>query len=169
MELRDFLLAMFNALPDKKIDGKKRLQKIVHLMKESGAKVNADYRILHYGPFSNEVADAVDELSTYGPIQESMDKVNVGSYDTYLYVYKLEGEQDDLPVLGSEQEELVEKLNNCSTTVLEVTSTISFYQSEGFSYGEAVSKTRYLKPTKTIEPVLRQADKILELINSRKS
>lgn len=170
MELRDFLLAIFKVLPDKKIAGKKRLQKIVHLMKEAGANVDVnDFRILHFGPFSYEVADCVDKLSIYGPLQENFEMVNIGSHEALQYVYKLEDDLDSIPELAIEQKKLVCDLNNFSTTVLEVASTISFFISQGDLHDRAVERTKHLKPTKTVGPVLQRSDEVFELIGSMKN
>ena len=61
-----FILSALQTLPDHTITGKKRLQKLAMLLQVSGLKIDADFSLHHYGPYSFELADAADELDWAG-------------------------------------------------------------------------------------------------------
>src|SRR5262245_16788301 len=45
-----------------KVEGRKKLQKIVHILKARGHDFPQHFGYLHYGPFSSEVAAEMDSL-----------------------------------------------------------------------------------------------------------
>ena len=52
------------------IVGKVRLQKIVYLLDQMGMNSGYSYEYHHYGPYSAELADSVDEDVVFGQIEE---------------------------------------------------------------------------------------------------
>jgi uncharacterized protein YwgA len=163
MHLTKLLPAVVQASPSGKVQGRKRLQKIIHLLKLSGADVEADHYLLHYGPFSDEVASTTENLVYQGTLAEDLEVV--GAYKTCQYVYRLGEYAPASYPLGKIDEELVAKLGALSTVELEVASTIGFFECMGESREEAVSEAKLLKPSKTSnELVMASAVKILSLL-----
>ena len=56
------------------IVGKVRLQKIVYLLDQMGMNSGYSYEYHHYGPYSAELADSVDEDVVFRQIEEVYSK-----------------------------------------------------------------------------------------------
>lgn len=165
MELDTRILSVVKTLPDNEIEGRKRLQKLIHLLQLSGLEVPAEFRIHNYGPFSEEVALAADDLVNKGALSESVKAVGV--YGTHQYLYKLANpKKTKVAALAPHARKLVLTLDQFSTVELEVASTIGFFEAQGYSCKDAVEQTKSMKPNKTIPTVLDKAKKILELVKS---
>ncbi|MEX5214546.1 MAG: hypothetical protein NW703_10320 [Nitrospiraceae bacterium] len=162
MKLSSLVPAIINALPSGRVEGRKRLQKLVHLLQLSGADVSAEFEILHYGPFSTELASTVDDLTYEGKIKEDVEPVGV--YGTYQYVYRLGDPSTFIPELQDIDRALVRRLDEASTVVLEIASTIGFFESSGSDRKDALLQTKEIKPKKAIDSVLQEASKVLEMI-----
>ncbi|MDA0524902.1 hypothetical protein [Methanococcoides alaskense] len=79
---KDFLREMFSGIPD--IKGRTKLQKIVFLgQEELGLDKQFDYDEYHYGPYSQELTDTLDEMVFEGDIIEDCE--THGEYITYCY------------------------------------------------------------------------------------
>jgi len=117
------------------VPGRKRLQKIVHLLQESGA---AEFRyrfILHYfGPFSRELASDLDFLRAAGLLKEEPPAEGDGAY-----VYSASGKEASERICelygGARSQpdwaQLAERLNNEATPLLEALSTVVFLARRG--------------------------------------
>ena len=78
MHAEDAVLAIITALPDRRIKGKKRLQKLAFFLKSAGAKFDARFDIRDYGPFSREIAAAAQALSLKGRVEEREEPIGAG-------------------------------------------------------------------------------------------
>lgn len=162
MKADEAVVGILEALPEHKVQGKKRLQKIVHLTQLAGANIEARYYILHYGPFSKEIANAVNLLSLTGIVREEVHPSGV--YGRLQSVFSLSDVAGSQNKLSSKFKKLVAELNRFSTIELEVASTIGYFSDEGDPPSKAIQKTREMKPEKTKGPVLRNANRILGLV-----
>ncbi len=79
---KDFLREMFSGVPI--IKGRTKLQKIVYLgQKELGLAELFEYDEYHYGPYSQDLTDTLDEMVFEGVIVEDC-KIR-GDFITYCY------------------------------------------------------------------------------------
>ena len=132
-------------------------------MKHSKVDIEANFRILHYGPYSYEVADAIEELVILGKVTEKEEPI----HDFFQSTFSLHDESSDIDGLGGREKRLFDSIDTRSTLVLEVASTIAFFEDEeGCSREKAIENTKYLKPTKTSPFVLSEAKKLLEELKS---
>ncbi len=163
MGSNDAILAVLAASPNHRIEGRKRLQKILWLVKLAGLPVDAEFEISHYGPYSERVANTADLLSVIGKIDESEEPL--GSFNMIQSVYTLPSQPlsggRDAPALPGPYNGLVAFLSDFSTTELEVAATIGYFKQSGLSESAAIARTRSMKPNKTISPVLAKAKHIL--------
>lgn len=165
MTLKRLILGMLGSLPEGQISGKKRLQKLAKLLELSGLNIEAEFEILHYGPYSRELAQAAEFLVLTGQIEESSEPVGV--YRTYQSVYSLPDAGNSVFRLSKKYRDILRKLNEYSTVELEVAATIGHFQTnEGLSYKTAVEETKFMKPTKAIRPVLDKAKNILAICHN---
>lgn len=170
MDIQEFIPATINTIPSKKIKGRKRLQKIVHLLELAGADVEGNFDLLHYGPYSKNVSNAIEELEFLGMIKESVQAIGV--YDTIQYVYEI-GDLFEVNKKFAElpdeiDRRLLEKIEGYSTIDLEVASTIGFFETQGSDREIAKEKTKEIKPNKMIPTIIQNAEEILSFVNSTK-
>ena len=81
------LLSLFHFANDKKIEGRKRLQKLVCILKH-GHSVPFSYNFIpyYYGPYSEDLTDTVDSLVGLGLLTETKEMYPSG---IPKYVYEL--------------------------------------------------------------------------------
>ncbi len=53
------------------IKGRKRLQKVVYFLSQAGCRLDVDYHLHHYGPYSREVANLTDVMVSEGLLSET--------------------------------------------------------------------------------------------------
>lgn len=168
MDILDFIPATINTIPSKKIEGRKRLQKIVHLLELAGADVEGNFDLLHYGPYSKKVSNAIEELEFLGMIKESVQAIGV--YDTLQYVYEIgdlfEANKSVNELTEQIDKRLLENFEDYSTVDLEVASTIGFFESQGSKRDQAKERTKEIKPKKMIPTVIQKAEEILSFVSS---
>jgi uncharacterized protein YwgA len=165
MHAEDFVLAIIAALPDRRIKGRKRLQKLAFLLKTSGARCDAHFNIRDYGPFSREIAAAAELLVLKGRIEEREEPI--GASSTFMTVYKVQSDAEGtIPPLQDKYKQLLRRLNDFPTVDLEVAATLQFFKSVRFAAETARRKTIELKPMKTTPQVMKNVPKILDTVLS---
>ena len=166
MNAAESMLVLLSALPERKICGKKRLQKLAFLLKSAGADFQYDFSIWHYGVYSRDLADAADELVIFGPVVEADEPIEI--YGRYQTVFSLPAEAKVAKKQEPWLSKLLIELDSYSAVELEVASSVLYYLNAGVSSAEAVSKTQSMKPTKATPKVLSVAKKIEQIIDAAK-
>lgn len=81
------LLAMFHYTDQRKIEGRKRLQKLVCILKHGrDIPFTYNFKPYYYGPYSEELTDAVDTMVGLGLLEEKKQTLASG---IVKYVYEL--------------------------------------------------------------------------------
>lgn len=161
MDTADVIVAIVGAVPGRQIEGRKRLQKFVHLLKFAGVDIPAEFKIHHYGPFSEDVASAADSLIFEGVLKEDVEPK--GAYNTFQYVYSLAERSSKSEPKARALEKLIRELDRFSTIELEVASTIAYFKEMGRTDKESLEQTRFLKPNKAVPSVNAKAEDILRI------
>jgi hypothetical protein len=165
MHAEDFVLAIIAAFPDRKIKGKKRLQKLAFLLKAAGARCDARFEIRDYGPFSREIAAAAQFLSLKGRVEEHEEPI--GASGTFVTVYKMQADAErTIHPLPEKFKRMLRHLDSFPTVDLEVAATYQFFLSAGLTTQSARKRTVELKPVKASAPVMRNVPKILEAVHA---
>jgi hypothetical protein len=160
LDAEDAVISLLNALPSHQIEGKKRLQKMCHLLKEAKARLDIDFTLLHYGAFSRDLADACDELALQGVIAEEETRSPI--YGLFQTRYSLkESSVKPKEDLDNAAKKLAVDLNAYSTVALEIASTILYFCSSGLSPQDAARETREMKPRKWVPSVVQDARRII--------
>lgn len=162
MTLERFIQELIASTPKRRVEGKKRLQKLVYLLKNAGIDSGASFFLKDYGPFSREVENAADIMSIFGDLEETAETVGYNGY--MATVYSLPDAAQLEPDL--KMSEVLSELERFRSVELEVASTILYFEGEGQDRETAVDSTRDMKPSKTTDRVLIAADKILGFIAS---
>ena len=124
------------------VSGRKRLQKIVHLLQATGAKEFGYRFILHYfGPYSKELANDLDFLSDVKILDEDA-PVGEGSYKYAVCPEVMDevNRMSDRDKGSGEWKELALELNGESVSVLEALSTIVFLSKQRKRQGDRLRK-----------------------------
>lgn len=129
-----------------KIHGRKKLQKMVHLLKSAGTAFQFKYRYHHYGPYSSELQSEMDQLVKQGYLYES--QVN-GAYQYTITENGLKFKtmlETDGGYSFELNEDVFKKLLERDTQFLEMFSTYVFLIESGDTQEEAKQKAKQLKP-----------------------
>jgi uncharacterized protein len=131
-----------------RIDGRKKLQKMVHILQEAGYRSDfpEDFGYLLYGPYSSELKREIDTLVASGLVAE---RQRLGEYESYVY--------EATPQLGAELHDvappgepswaaLARELAQRPAQELEAISTILFLRRCGVGADDLPRRFGELKP-----------------------
>lgn len=121
------------------IDGRKKLQKIVFILKNKGAPFQEKFSYHYFGPYSAELQLEIDDMATRGIIQE------IQSGPGYRYTVGPNALDIEDCTLQS-YSDLVARLNSLPPTILELLATFYYLQAKGYSQNDMLAKTFQLKP-----------------------
>jgi hypothetical protein len=138
------LLCVFDCL--KSVYGRKKVQKMVHLLEMSGDELPYKYEYHYYGPYSAELQEEIGFLVQQGFLDE---KSHDGAYEYVItekgrhFKSKLEKEGKYNVAINRQ---LLEIMNNEESQFLEILSTFAFLIDSGYDAVTARVKTVELKP-----------------------
>lgn len=146
MEKYVLLGELFRRIP--KIQGRKKLQKIVYICQQLGVPFQEGFHFHHYGPYSHALALEIEEMRALGLLQERDSKTGC-DYPTYEYELTVAGKKHltsgshayDL----SSYEKLLATLNSRTPRELELISTVFYLQAMDYEDGELADKVQQLK------------------------
>ena len=153
MEPADYLLLKLIESAGR-IEGRKKLQKLIYLLQLEGYPIDDEFSVHYYGPYSSRLALRVDGLVEDKLLAESERPVAVGGIE---YVYELTPRAqdllrkldsrvpDDLRKASSEFQESINELCSCGTGELELAATIAYWRNMGNSGSEAEEITARMK------------------------
>jgi uncharacterized protein len=131
------------------IDGRKKLQKMVHILREAGHPFTFRYGYHFHGPFSAELKGEIDALVLEGLVSEQ--PVESGSGDYVQYTYRPEDTAEEiLRSIGYSDSPrwaaLARNLNERSAQELEAFSTVLFLKRNDASGLNIQDRFKQLKP-----------------------
>lgn len=128
------------------IIGRKKLQKMIHLIEISGVNLPFRYEYHFYGPYSAQLQEEVSFLVNQEFLEEYKEN------ETYIYKITQRGKdfknklEESYNVSFKSNVELLNSLNNKSSQFLEIVSTYAFLIDSGYKNEDAKSKAIELKP-----------------------
>jgi uncharacterized protein len=162
MTVDKYIKEIIASVPSKRVEGKKRLQKLVFLVSEAGFPVDAKFFLKDYGPFSRDVEIASDFMSIFGELIESSTQTGYSNY--IATVYELPSDQIDSISPSEDFSEVVRIMDSFRTVELEIASTIRYFQDQGLPFSSALHETREMKPSKSTDKVIGRAKEILSYL-----
>lgn len=133
------LLALVNV--NGKIEGRKKFQKLVYILKHIGFNFEEKYRYHYYGPYSSTLQMEIDSLVQSDLLAEN-------KYGN-TYEYTLTKKSNTFLENNYEDEEIafIRKLNNKPAYILELVSVFFYLEDKGYNPGETMKKKiSILKP-----------------------
>ena len=116
------------------IKGKKAYQKLVYFSKAIGIPLNESYKLYYYGPYSQQVADELEECLNYGILDKSEEAFyfNAGIKSKEV----LEKNKKDIYAYKERLEKIIKTFGECDPMELEILATVHFiYNNMNFIYG----------------------------------
>jgi len=141
-----------------KIEGRKKLQKMVYILKNLGADFKEDFYFHYYGPYSDVLTIELEELKSINVIKE-----DVKEHDNYFPTYTYELNIDDIGVKGDLEnyKEVIYRLNSENSRFLELVATIMYFKEEKkYEKEDIIRKIKIVKSDKnyTDEEIKRAFD-----------
>jgi uncharacterized protein YwgA len=121
--------------------GRTRLQKIAYLMQLAGLDKEFSFEYHHYGPYSEDLAQAIEIASALGPVKE---EERVAEWGGKYSIYKLE---KDVAPSDPTKEQFVQQAKQIGAIELELAATAAYLFAQDRS-GDPWDETRRLKPSK---------------------
>jgi len=130
-----------------KIEGRVKLQKIVHILKEMGHPFREEFGYLHHGPYSSGLKSEIDQLCEWDLVDEEEQPLK----DYTRYEYSPNGRlREVLEEIGDDSDpewsEMARQLNQKNAAELEGISTIMFLRRRGFEGERLETRFKELKP-----------------------
>src|SRR5690606_37021196 len=131
---REDIVAAVIASAGGELIGKVRLQKAVYLLDRLGLESDFDYDYHHYGPYSRDLDNAVEDAKAFGYIKEEF--AHRRSDGAMYSIFRLTGSARDeaFGELGrARATEFLKKFVGTNITVLELAATVDWlWQKEGY-------------------------------------
>ncbi|ARD48739.1 hypothetical protein SporoP37_11650 [Sporosarcina sp. P37] len=125
------------------INGRKKMQKMVYILKKMNFPFAEKYELHMYGPYSEELTLRVEELCEMGFLAERFE--DKGSYKQYCYQVTEEGSKflttADAP--KTQLSDCIGRLNEKSSRFLELVSTLLFF--DQLDKEDQIAKVRIVK------------------------
>jgi uncharacterized protein YwgA len=135
--------------------GRTRLQKVAFLLSLAGFENSFRFEYRHYGPFSEDLADAVEIASVLGPIRE---EERVADWGGRYSIYTL---GQDVAPRDEKRSAFVQKAKDINAVELELAATAAYlFMHEGIGRhvpGNPWHETARRKPTKAADGRLERA------------
>jgi uncharacterized protein YwgA len=131
-----------------KVEGRKKLQKIVHLLKEAGFPFDYRYGFHYHGPFSAELKGEIDRLVAEGFLDEAASQPSSAEYRQYSYAVRPAAQA----VLANSESarpgwsDVAKSLNAKSAQELEAISTVAYLRRHGYEAESLRDRFTQLKP-----------------------
>lgn len=134
------------------IEGRKKLQKMVHILQDFGVPFEVRYGYHHYGPFSEQLQESVQSFMHDGLIAET--KVD-GSYPTFRFKAeaRLHGLLDVLGFSAPSWAGFAAELNQKTPRQLEAVSTLIYLEKQT---GKALESEEVENTFGKLKPELRE-------------
>ncbi|AGA59445.1 hypothetical protein Theco_3398 [Thermobacillus composti KWC4] len=141
-EAASSVLSIFSVV--EKVYGRKKIQKMVHLLEAAGTRMPFKYEYHYYGPYSAELQAELNDLAQQGFLRETTHD------ETYVYEITDKGRKfkeklDQFGITVAIDKELVQSMVQQSSQFLEMVSTYAFLINAGYEPGEAKNKAIELK------------------------
>lgn len=129
------------------VTGRKKLQKMVHILQTQGVDFGFDFRLALYGAYSSNLSSQVEELVEFGLINESPN--SAGGYPTSNFV----AQEKLISTLDTLQEshiptwsDFAKSLNEKSSRELEGISTVLYLEKAGLAGESLKVQFQAIKP-----------------------
>lgn len=127
------------------VDGRKKLQKIVHILQEGGVDFDFAYEFSYFGPYSAELKGSMDELVAAKLVDEL--PLSTGNGFRYAITETFSNLLAKIsPEANPSWGPVAKLMNQREARELEGASTVLFLESRGWTGGDLEERFTSLKP-----------------------
>ncbi|HDY64909.1 MAG TPA: hypothetical protein ENH84_01595 [Phycisphaerae bacterium] len=163
-----YAVAKFIASVDE-VDSRKRLQKALFFVQEAGCKLDAEYELYLYGPYSRDLAIVTDQLEAAKIIEKQEENNGCGGV-RYRYIISDTKRLEEFEATEAGKKEkaelekfvpLFKRLNTVHLWELELASTVAYYHRRvELDWDEAKKRTAAFKKEAIDSPRMMAAEKL---------
>lgn len=152
---------------------RKRVQKTVHLLQAAGCPLGLDFRLHYYGPYSAELAEVLDRMTSTDVLVETARQTPVGTQYDYKFSEHMRESLESFertPAGRAAKEEIERHLDLlrdlCATNprVLELASTMVAFYMAGRTWDDAVKETAEFKSELPRSPAMTEARQLAQTV-----
>lgn len=167
--MTNYQLAKLIQMAGGKIESRKRIQKIAHLLQCAGCPFGLHFPLHYYGPYSAELAQQLDLLSYHKVFIESVQQTKMGNqYDYTLSDEALDAikKYEETPCGRDEKAKierfcsLLEKLNKMPLRTIEIASTVAAFYEMTQDWEAAQKEAAEFKGEEVHSLLMREACKL---------
>jgi len=128
------------------LQGRKRLQKVVFFLQETGCPLECQYTLHHFGPYSFDVADRCDEMVAAELIDEKAElqgRVTQYSYSLKPATREVLANREDPSLVPFR--DLATRLIRADIWLLELGSTVLFFHRQNLDWDRAFEEACVFK------------------------
>lgn len=151
---------------DGKIVGRIRMQKIVYLLEQMGMKSGFRFSYHHYGPYSEELASALDVARLFdGEINEEEERVDWGAYSVFTLADSNRPIPGKIGALDWEQvRSAITAMKAETSVVIELAATIHWLKHKE-NVDDWRTELKVRKPNKADNLRITKAETLLRTLN----
>lgn len=149
----------------KRVEGRKKMQKLVHILQELGHPFTERFDYSYYGMYSQQLRSELDVLEAEKLIVEEAKTNGLGDTYTFKSTPELEKFLEEVEAdTEPKWKKLAESLNSLSAQILEGVSTILFLRRGGLKGDELKTRLLVLKPH--LKSVYAECEKQLKSLDA---
>jgi uncharacterized protein len=157
------------------LSSRKRMQKVVCMLQAAGFPSNAEYRLHHFGPYSDDVAHLADEMTHAGLLEEVEKTTALGNTYDYRLSDKAKAALAEFEATSvgeaeaavlAEHHALAMRLLKADPKDLEYAATLVYFRRRGVKWPEAIEKTCAFKKLRKNSLAIRRAEELAKEIVS---
>lgn len=161
MNAKENLVRAVMQAADGEVVGRIRLQKIFYLLEQLGVEGGLRFSYYHYGPYSRELSDTLDELEIDGTVEEENVPIEGGSYSVYRLKKAPGREPSSLGRLPWEQlRKAIAAMKDRTSPVIELAATIHWLR-EKERVEDWRKELKVRKPQKATDARIGEAETLL--------
>lgn len=141
--------------------GKTRLQKSAYFLESKGVGLGFDFSYHHYGPYSEELSNSMDDAHALGLIDLDWKYSQAG---TRYAIFRSSDSNPDEPQ-DFKRRKILDILSQYSAVELELAATTDFLSRNGYA-NDPWSETKRRKATKVNDQRLSRSKQLLEEIDA---
>lgn len=155
------------------LESRKRVQKTVHLLQAAGCPFSVHFRLHYYGPYSSELAQLLDRMSSSDILFETAQPTEVGMQYDYqfneemresLEAYERTPQGQAAKAEMESYKDLLKTLCNTRPRILELASTMVAFREVGRRWDEALAETAEFKSEATDSPMMSEASELARTV-----
>ena len=153
-----WLAAVIYAHPNHELHGRTRLQKEIYLLQRLGMPSDYDFRMHHYGTYSDGVQSDINLIERLGLVEEDQQATQDAERTYSLFTATAEANLSEF----ESYKKYMKQLNDAEPVVLELAATLDAFYQKTEDHERSLALLKRMKPKKSEEDKLDKAINLLK-------